>query len=74
MRRRAFGLKASRRFFCALVSAGKATSTVSLNMKIRRVLRPFLLWANCDRDRNRTSQPARIHRVIDAGVCRTFEE
>ena len=25
---------------------GNATSTVSLNMKIRRALRPFLIWAN----------------------------
>ena len=37
-----------------LAKLGKATSTVSLNMEIRRALRPFLIWANCDRDRNRT--------------------
>ena len=39
---------------CYIAKLGKATSTVSLNMKIRRALRPFMIWANCDRDRNRT--------------------
>ena len=41
------------RFYIAC-QLGKATSTVSLNTKIRRAIRPFLIWANCDRDRNRT--------------------
>ena len=40
--------------FYIVAKLGKATSTVSLNLKIRRALRPFLIWANCDMDRNRT--------------------
>ena len=39
---------------CLTTRQNKTTSTVSLNTKIRRAVRPFLIWANCDRDRNRT--------------------
>ena len=41
------------RFYIAC-QARQSNPTVSLNMKIRRALRPFMIWANCDRDRNRT--------------------